>query len=532
MTKLIAKDTPMRKLVLPADAVRTETWHGRERLVVSPDALRTLAAEAFHDVAFYLRPRHLDMLAAILDDAEASENDRYVAASLIRNAVIAAEGEFPLCQDTGTATIIAKRGGDVIVDGDDTEALMTGVADAYRLSALRYSQIAPLSMFEEVNTRTNLPPQIDIGWASGNEYQLLFLAKGGGSANKTGLFQESKALLSEEKLEAFLREKIEALGVAACPPYRLVAVIGGTSPEFNLKMLKLASAGALDHLPPAGSTEGIPFRDRHWEDRVMAIARASGLGAQFGGKWLALEARVIRLARHAGSCPVSVGVSCSADRNILGRIGPAGVFLEELDRNPARLLPKTRRVSAAAPTAVDLTRPMAEIRAQLGALRVGSLVLLSGPMVVARDIAHARLKRMLDDGEPLPELFLKHPVYYAGPAKTPDGHVIGSFGPTTAQRMDSYVDAFMSRGASLVMLAKGNRSAGVTAACRTHGGFYLGTIGGAAALIAKEHIVSSRVAAFEDLGMEAMFEIVVRDMPAFLLVDDKGSSFYDAIRCR
>jgi len=319
--------------------------------------------------------------------------------------------------------------------------------------------------------------------------------------------------------------------VAACPPYRLVAVIGGTSPEFNLKMLKLASAGALDHLPPAGSTEGIPFRDRSWENRVMAIARTSGLGAQFGGKWLALEARVIRLARHAGSCPVSVGVSCSADRNILGRISPAGVFLEDLDRNPARLLPKIQRIASTAPTAVDLTRPMAEIRAQLGTLRVGSLVLLSGPLVVARDIAHARLKRMLDDGEPLPEIFLKYPVYYAGPAKTPNGHVIGSFGPTTAQRMDSYVDGFMSRGASLVMLAKGNRSAGVTAACRTHGGFYLGTIGGAAALIAKEHIVSSRVAAFEDLGMEAMFEIVVRDMPAFLLVDDKGSSFYDAIRC-
>lgn len=532
MTKLIAKDTPMRRLAMPPDSVRTETWHGRERLLVSPDALRTLAAEAFHDVSFYLRPRHLEMLAAILDDAGASENDRYVAASLIKNAVIASAGALPICQDTGTATIIAKRGGDVIVDGDDVDALTAGVGETYRREALRYSQIAPLSMFEEVNTRTNLPPQIEIGWAPGNEYQFLFMAKGGGSANKTGLFQESKALLTEATLEAFLREKIDALGVAACPPYRLIAVIGGTSPEFNLKMLKLASAGALDHLPPSGSPDGIPFRDRHWEDRVMAIARTSGLGAQFGGRWLALEARVIRLSRHAGSCPVSIGVSCSADRNILGRISPAGVFLEELDRNPARLLPNIRRVAPAAATPIDLTRPMSEIQAQLGTLRVGSLVLLSGPLVVARDIAHARLKQMLDDGEPLPELFMKHPVYYAGPAKTPDDHVIGSFGPTTAQRMDSYVDAFMSRGASLVMLAKGNRSPGVTAACRAHGGFYLGTIGGAAALIAKEHIVSSRTVAFEELGMEAMFEIVVRDMPAFLLVDDKGASFYDTLRCR
>ncbi|HOY65762.1 MAG TPA: FumA C-terminus/TtdB family hydratase beta subunit [Candidatus Ozemobacteraceae bacterium] len=532
MNKMIAKDTPMRKLEVPAGAIRVEAWQGREQLVVSPEALRILAAEAFHDVSFHLRARHLDMLATILDDPEASENDRYVAASLIRNAVIAAAGALPICQDTGTATVIAKRGGNVVVDGDDAEALTTGIAETYRRDALRYSQIAPLSMFDEVNTRSNLPPQIDIAWAPGNEYQFLFMAKGGGSANKTSLFQESKALLNDERLEAFLREKIEALGVAACPPYRLVAVIGGTSPEFNLKMLKLASAGALDQLPPAGTADGTPYRDRQWEERVMRIARSSGLGAQFGGRWLALEARVIRLPRHAGSCPVSVGVSCSADRNVLGRITADGVFLEELDHNPARLLPKIQRVAAAAAVPVDLNRPMAENQAALGGLRVGSLVLLSGPLVVARDIAHARLKQMLDDGKPLPEIFSKYPVYYAGPAKTPDGHVIGSFGPTTAQRMDSYVDAFMARGASLVMLAKGNRSPAVTAACRTHGGFYLGTIGGAAALIAKEHIVSSRVAAFEDLGMEAMFEIVVRDMPAFLLVDDKGASFYDTLRCR
>ena len=532
MNKLIAKDTPMRRLDLPADFVRTENWRGRNRLLVSPEALKALAAEAFHDVSFYLRPRHLDMLAAILDDADASDNDRYISSSLIRNAIIAAAGALPICQDTGTATGIAKRGSDVVVDGDDVEALTAGIAETYRRDALRYSQIAPLSMFEEVNTCSNLPPQIDISWAPGDEYQFLFMAKGGGSANKTGLFQESKALLNEARLEAFLREKIEALGVAACPPYRLVAVIGGTSPEFNLKMLKLASAAALDQLPPSGTSEGTAYRDRHWEERVMELARKSGLGAQFGGKWLALEARVIRLPRHAGSCPVSVGVSCSADRNVLGRISADGVFIEALDRNPERLLPKIQRVAAAAATHIDLARPMPEIQAQLGRLRVGSLALLSGPLIVARDIAHARLKQLLDDGRPLPELFSKHPVYYAGPAKTPDGHVIGSFGPTTAQRMDTYAESFMSRGASLVMLAKGNRAPAVTAACRAHGGFYLGTIGGAAALIAKEHIVSSRVAAFEELGMEAMFEIVVRDMPAFLLVDDKGDSFYDTLRCR
>ena len=498
---------------------------GRQFLAIEPEVLGQLAEAAFHDLSFYLRPGHLDELAEIAADPGAADNERFVCTALIKNAVIAAEGFLPLCQDTGTATVFAWRGERVLTGGADEKMLTEGIAAAWQHNSLRYSQVAPLSMFEEVNTGNNLPAQLDIAFAPGEEYHFMFMAKGGGSANKTLLFQGSRALLNEHALEAFLKEKIAGLGVAACPPYTLVLVVGGTSPENNLKTMKLASTGWLDALPTAGDGKGAAYRDLDWEKRVMKIAAETGWGAQFGGSHLAIEARVVRLPRHAGSCPVSLGVSCSAHRNMAAKITADGVFLEELDRNPARLLPRCQATAIKAES-IDLDRPMPEILLQLAKFPAGSLVLLNGTMIVARDMAHARLYEMVKAGLPLPDYFRNHPVYYAGPAKTPAGHVIGSFGPTTAQRMDEYMEFFMSRGASLVTLAKGNRAESVVKACAQYGGFYLGTIGGAAALIAKENILSSEVIDFSEFGMEAVHRIKVKDMPAFILYDNLGNRLY------
>ncbi len=513
---------------LAGEYVAAET-HGERAIVrVRPEALRTLAREAFHDIAFLLRRAHLEKLAAILRDPGASANDRFVAEALLRNAAIAARGVLPMCQDTGTATVVAWKGEDVVTGGDDARLLASGIEDAWRTGNLRYSQLAARSMFDEVNTGDNLPAQIDIQAAAGAEYHFLFIAKGGGSANKTALFQESKALLNERALDAFLRAKIDALGVAACPPYHLAVVIGGTSPEANLKTLKLASAGWLDGLPASGNERGIAFRDPAWEARVLALCAESGWGAQFGGKHLALDARVIRLPRHAGSCPVSIGVSCNADRNIRAVITRDGVLLERLEENPGRFLEAAPAVASPPPAPIDLAAPMAQILRALSNHPAGTRVSLSGPLIVARDAAHARLAQALEATGKLPDYFTRHPIYYAGPAKTPEGMASGSFGPTTAQRMDAYVPEFMRHGASLVTLAKGNRAAAVADACRRYGGFYLGTIGGAAALVAQEHIVRSEVLDFADLGMEAVRLIEVRDLPAFIIYDDKGNDLYAA----
>ncbi len=547
---------------LGAGGVRAESRGGRRFVRVGARALRHLAREAFADLSFYLRPSFLSNLAAILDDPESSANDQLVAEALLRNAVISAEGVLPLCQDTGTINVIAYKGHRLLTDGRDEEALARGAASVYRDRNLRYSQMAPLSVFEESNTGNNLPAQIDIAAEEGDEYKFLFLAKGGGSSNKTALFQESKAFLNERSLAAFLEEKIAALGVAACPPYRIAVVVGGLSPEMTLKTVKLATTGCLDGLPGRGRHGGVAFRDAEWEARMMEAARASGLGAQFGGRHLAHEVRFIRLPRHAGSCPVGIGVGCNADRNLKGRITSDGLFLEVVERNPAKYLPRRTQSSinsadggrgpgqspgirsrrthprpkiadececergTLAAVVIDLDLPMAEIRKTLSAHPVGTLLRLSGPLIVARDIAHARLKKILDETGDVPAYFKDHPVYYAGPAKTPRGYASGSFGPTTGQRMDGYLAAFMKAGASLITLAKGNRSPDVTDACRTFGGFYLGTIGGAAALAAKEHILSAEIIDFADLGMEAVRRIVVRDLPAFILSDDKGGNLY------
>ena len=542
--------------------VRIESRGGRRFLAVGARALSALAREAFADLSFFLRPSFLSHLAAILDDPQASANDRFVAEALLRNAVISAEGALPLCQDTGTINVLAYKGHRVQTDGRDEEALAVGAASVYRERNLRYSQIAPLSVFDEVNTGNNLPAQIDIAAAEGEEYKFLFLAKGGGSSNKTALFQESKAFLNERSLTAFLAEKIAALGVAACPPYRIAVVVGGLSPEMTLKTVKLATTGYLDGLPGRGRRSGAAFRDAAWEARMMDAARVSGLGAQFGGRHLAHEVRFIRLPRHAGSCPVGIGVGCNADRNLKAKITAKGTFLEAVERNPGRFLKnggpqitgtpldggrgpgqspgiRSRRTHPRIETAdecrnlstsLDLTVPMDEIRRALSAFPVGTLLRLSGPLVVARDIAHARLKKILDETGDVPAYFKDHPVYYAGPAKTPRGAASGSFGPTTGQRMDGYLAAFMKAGASLVTLAKGNRSPAVTEACRKFGGFYLGTIGGAAALVAKEHILSSTIIDFADLGMEAVRLIMVRDLPAFILSDDKGGNLYSRVK--
>ncbi len=516
---------------LTSEGVEARTLGDREFLVVQPEALERLAREAFADVSHLLRTSHLEKVAAILSDPEASDNDRFVARELMRNAIIAADRVLPSCQDTGTAAIMGKRGDRVLVEGDDEEALSRGVFQTFTETNLRYSQVAPLTMFTEKNTGTNLPAQIDLLATKGDSYDFLFVAKGGGSANKFSLFQETKALLREDALMAFIWARLQALGTAACPPYHLAIVVGGTSAETVMKTVKLASTGYLDHLPTEGNVHGRAFRDVALEARVLEMARSTGIGAQFGGKYFCHDVRVIRLPRHGASCPVGVGVSCSADRNILGRIDREGVWLEQLETNPARLLPEVAGAHEGGQAVrVDLTRPMSEIRAELTRHPIGTALLLTGPMVVARDIAHAKLNERLERGEGLPQYLLDHPVYYAGPAKTPEGYASGSFGPTTAQRMDPYVPKFQPLGGSLVMLAKGNRSAQVTASCKENGGFYLGSIGGPAARLGKDCIKKIEVLEYAELGMEAVFRIEVEDFPAFIVVDDKGNDFFAGLR--
>ena len=513
--------------LLSREGVSTATFEGREILKVAPQALAFLARQAFHDTSFYLRPAHLRQVAAILDDPEASPNDRYVALTLLKNAEIAAEGILPMCQDTGTAAITGKKGQQVWTGANDAEWLSRGVYDCFTTENLRYSQTAPLDLWREVNTGTNLPAQIDLAATEGAKYEFLFIAKGGGSANKMYLFQETKALLNPKSFEKWVTDKLPLLGTSACPPYHLVFVIGGTSAEACMKTLKLASAKYLDTLPTSGNEHGRAFRDLAMEEHVLQLARATGIGAQFGGKYFALDVRVLRLPRHGASCPVAMGVSCSADRNIRGKITAEGIFLEQMEHNPGRFIPAASRLwKDERIVRVDLRRPMPEILAQLSQHPVTTRVSLTGPLIVARDIAHAKLKERVDAGQGLPQYFKDHPVYYAGPAKTPTGFASGSFGPTTAGRMDSYVDLFQSLGGSMVMLAKGNRSAAVTASCRKHGGFYLGSIGGPAAILAKENIRHVEVLEYPELGMEAVWRIEVEDFPAFILVDDKGNDFF------
>ncbi len=517
--------TPYRKLT--ADHVGTARFNGDTVLTVQPAALTTLTQAAFHDISHLLRPGHLKQLSAILDDPEASDNDRYVAYDMLKNANIAAGGVLPMCQDTGTAIIMGKKGQRVWTGGDDEAAIAEGVLKTYATDNLRYSQVAPLTMYEEVNTGTNLPAQIEIYAVPGDAYKFLFIAKGGGSANKTFLYQETKALLNPETLLKFIDTRMRTLGTAACPPYHLAIVIGGTSAELTLKTVKLASCRYLDDLPTQGSKAGHAFRDIGLEAEVMELARKCGIGAQFGGKYFCHDVRVVRLPRHGASCPVGIGVSCSADRQALGKITRDGVFLEQLETNPAQYLPDVdeRRLGGDV-VKIDLRRPMSEIRAALGRHPIKTRVSLTGPMVVARDIAHAKLKERLDRGEGLPGYFRDHPVYYAGPAKTPKGYASGSFGPTTAGRMDSYVAQFQAAGGSMVMLAKGNRSKQVTEACKKHGGFYLGSIGGPAARLAQDCIRKVEMIEYPELGMEAIWRIEVEDFPAFIVVDDKGNDFF------
>jgi fumarate hydratase class I len=520
--------TPYR--LLTREFVRVERLGDREILVVEREGLARLAREALRDVNFLFRPGHLGKLRAILEDPEASDNDRFVAMTELRNAVVAAQGQLPSCQDTGTATVIAKKGQGVWTGFDDEAAIAEGISRAYGEENLRYSQMAPLTMFEEKNTGNNLPAQIDLYAEPGEAYKFLFLAKGGGSANKSFLFQETKARLNEKALAAFINEKLFTLGTSACPPYHLAVVIGGTSAEATLKTVKLASAGYLDHLPTTGNAQGRAFRDLEWEDRVQRMAWESRIGAQFGGKYFVHDVRVIRLPRHAASCPIGLGVSCSADRNIKAKITRDGIFLEQLEAHPDRFVPPpdTREMKPAVP--IDLNRPMPEILAELSKHPIKTRLSLTGPLIVARDVAHARIQQMLDAGEPMPEYLKNHPVYYAGPAKTPEGMPSGSFGPTTAGRMDGYADSFMAKGGSLVMLAKGNRSAAVKNACKQYGGFYLGSVGGPAAILAKENILKVETVAFEELGMEAVRRIEVKDFPAFIVMDDKGNDFFENIR--
>ena len=513
--------------LLSKEGIGTATFEGREILKVAPEALAFLARQAFHDISFYLRPDHLRQVAAILDDPEASANDRYVALTLLKNAEIAAEGILPMCQDTGTAAIVAKKGQEVWTGANDAEWLSRGVHECYTRENLRYSQTAPLDMWREVNTGTNLPAQIDLHAAEGAKYEFLFVAKGGGSANKMYLFQETKALLNQKSFEKFVADKLPLLGTSACPPYHLVFIVGGTSAESCMKVLKLASARYLDALPVTGNEHGRAFRDLAMEDKVLQIARATGIGAQFGGKYFALDVRVVRLPRHGASCPVAMGVSCSADRNARAKITRDGIFLEKLETSPGRFIPAASRLwKDDSIVRIDLNRPMREILAELSRHPVTTRVSLTGPLIVARDIAHAKLKERLDAGHGLPQYLKDHPVYYAGPAKTPTGYASGSFGPTTAGRMDSYVDLFQANGGSLVMLAKGNRGPAVTQACKKHGGFYLGSIGGPAAILAKENIRKVELLEYPELGMEAVWRIEVEDFPAFILVDDKGNDFF------
>ena len=527
----LGEDTTEYRLITTEGVETVDTSEGRF-LKVDPSAIRRLTAEAMREIAHHLRSGHLAQLRAILDDPEASDNDRFVALDLLRNAAVAAGGVLPMCQDTGTAIVKAKKGQWVLTGGGDERAIAGGIQDTYLTSNLRYSQLAPLTMYEERNTGTNLPAEIKIAAVDGDSYKFLFMAKGGGSANKSFLYQETKALLNEATLIPWVFDKMQSLGTSACPPYHLAVVIGGTSAEMAVETAKLASARYLDSLPTAGSALGHGFRDLALESRLLELSQQTGIGAQFGGKYFCHDVRVIRLPRHGASCPVAIAVSCSADRQALGKITADGVFLEQLEHDPARFLPDPTEedLDDTEVVRVDLNRPMSEIRAQLSALAVRTRVMLSGPMVVARDIAHARIKERLDAGEPMPAYLADHCVYYAGPAKTPEGMASGSFGPTTAGRMDSYVEQFQAAGGSFVMLAKGNRSRQVTDSCRDHGGFYLGSIGGPAARLAQDNIISVEVLEYPELGMEAVWRIEVRDFPAFIVVDDKGNDFYEQVR--
>lgn len=521
----IERDTTRYRL-LTKEYVSLVDIDGLRVLKVEPEGLELLAREAVSDISFYLRTSHLEKLASILDDPEATSNDRFVAYIMLRNSVISSKEDLPWCQDTGTAIVFGKKGEQVWTGSDDQLHLSKGIYETFKNKNLRYSQILPLSMFDEKNSGTNLPAQIDITANEGDEYEFLFITKGGGSANKTFLYQQTKSLLNEESMIKFIKEKIRDLGTSACPPYHLALVIGGTSAEATLKAVKLASAGYFDHLPTTGSTGGRAFRDLEWEKRIEKICHEYGVGAQFGGKYFVHDVRVIRLPRHAASCPVGLGVSCSADRNIKAKITADGIFLEELERNPARFMP-AKAPELEKPVEINLDRPMKEVLAELTKYPVKTRLSLTGTLIVARDIAHARIKKMIDEGKPMPEYFKNHPVYYAGPAKTPQGMVSGSFGPTTAGRMDTYVDLFQSLGGSLIMLAKGNRSRQVIEACKKHGGFYLGSVGGPAAILAAENIKSNELVDFEDLGMEAVRKIRVEKMPAFIITDDKGNDFFD-----
>ena len=521
----LSKDTTEYRL-LTKDYVASDLFDGRQMIKIDPEGLTLLAEEAFRDVSHLLRRSHLKQLSGILEDPEASVNDRVVALEMLKNAVISAEGIFPMCQDTGTAIVIGKKGQQVWTGFCDEEALSRGIFNAYTKKNLRYSQNAPLTMYEEKNTGCNLPAQIDLYATEGDAYQFLFIAKGGGSANKTFLYQETRAVLNPDTLVDFMTSKMKTLGTAACPPYHLAFVVGGTSAEANLKTVKLASAGYLDPLPTAGNEWGQAFRDTQLEKKLLLESQKLGIGAQFGGKYFCLDVRVIRLPRHGASCPVGLGVSCSADRNVKARITSEGIFLERLETNPAQFLPEPEATDEDA-VRIDLDRPMDEIRQILSQYPVATPLKLSGKIVVARDIAHARLKERLDSGEGLPQYLKDHIIYYAGPAKTPRGYASGSFGPTTAGRMDPYVPIFQKEGASLVMLAKGNRSGEVRDACKTYGGFYLGSIGGPAARLGKECITDVETLEYPELGMEAIFLITVKDFPAFIIMDDKGNDFFE-----
>jgi len=522
--ELGSDDTEYR--ILTREHVSVAACNGHDVLCVEPAALTLLAAQAMHDINFFLRPAHLRQVAAILDDPDASDNDRVVAAAMLKNADVASAGVLPFCQDTGTAIIFGKKGHAVWSSGDE-QALAHGVYMAYTENNLRYSQTAPLTMWQEKNTNTNLPAQIDLAAVDGDSYEFLFIAKGGGSANKTFLFQETPAQLNQQTLVDYLAQKMSTIGTAACPPYHLVFAIGGTSAEANLKAVKLASTKYLDQLPTSGNELGRAFRDVELEAQLLQAAQRSGFGAQFGGKYFALDVRVIRLPRHGASLPIGMGVSCSADRQAKGKITRDGVFLEQLEFEPLKYIPEPwRHRQDAGAVRVDLNRPMHEILAELTRYPITTRLLLSGPLIVARDMAHARLKQQLDAGQPLPDFFRAHPVYYAGPAKKPADLPSGSFGPTTAGRMDSYVELFQRHGGSLVMIAKGNRGPQVTAACQQYGGFYLGSIGGPAAILARENIRKVELVAFEEFGMEAIWKIDVVDFPAFILIDDKGNDFF------
>jgi fumarate hydratase class I len=521
---ILKDDTQYKKI--SSDFVQVEQLGDRKILTIDPKGLELLAQEAMNDVSFMLRTTHLQKLNNILNDPEATDNDRFVAYNLLQNAAVAIEGQLPSCQDTGTAIVMAKKGENVYTGVDDAEWLSKGIFNTYQKKNLRYSQIVPISMFEEKNSGSNLPAQIDIYAKKGGSYEFLFLAKGGGSANKTFLYQQTKSLLNEKSMEAFVRQKIKDLGTSACPPYHLALVIGGTSAEANMAAVKKASAGYFDNLPTSGNMAGQAFRDLEWEQKVLEFCQESHIGAQFGGKYFAHDVRVIRLPRHAASCPVGLGVSCSADRNIKGKITKDGIFLEQLETNPKQFLPAIPP-HLEAPVEVDLNRPMAAILAELSQYPIKTRLKLNGTLIVARDIAHAKIAALLDAGKPMPDYFKNHPIYYAGPAKTPEGMPSGSFGPTTAGRMDVYVEEFQKAGGSMIMLAKGNRTKQVTDACKTYGGFYLGSIGGPAAILAQDNILKVEVVDFEELGMEAVRKITVKDFPAFIITDDKGNDFFE-----